>query len=141
MKHYRASSKNRVVVDTNVWISGIVFGGKPEQVLRRLLDGAADLIISEELIAELRQKMTQKFPDYLTRFNKIEASVREDVELVKPDKFLAPVCRDPDDDKFIETALAGGANYIVSGDKDLLDIGKYQNIRIIKPAEFLKLLN
>ncbi|MGH9856759.1 MAG: putative toxin-antitoxin system toxin component, PIN family, partial [Acidobacteriota bacterium] len=78
MKHSRIDRKKRVVIDTNVWISGIVFGGKPEQVIRYLLDGQAELIISEELIAELRQKMTQRFPDYLTKFSRIEASIRKD---------------------------------------------------------------
>ena len=136
MKPYR---KKRVVVDTNVWVSGIVFGGKPEQVLRYLLEEEAELIISEELITELRQKMTKKFPDYLTKFDRIEASIREDVMAVSPDKLPTPVSRDPDDDKFIETALTGHADYIISGDKDLLVLGAYQGIKILKPADFLAL--
>lgn len=140
MKHYRTARKRRVVVDTNVWISGIVFGGKPEQVLRSLLDGQAELIISEELITELRQKIIQKFPDYLTSFQGIEASIRKDIRLVRLDVSLRPVSRDPDDDKFIETALSGRADIIISGDRDLLEIGAYEGISIVKPAEFLDIL-
>jgi putative PIN family toxin of toxin-antitoxin system len=119
----------------------MVFGGRPEQVLRYLLEEGAELLMSEELITELRQKMTQKFPDYLTKFDHIEASIREDVRMVGPHKLSSPVSRDPDDDKFLETAVTGQADYIVSGDKDLLDLGEYEGIKILKPAEFLAIFD
>ena len=61
-------------------------------------------------------------------------------EMVEPVSFAKPVCSDPDDDKFLEAAVAANADYVVSGDAALLRLKGHGNIGIVKPAEFLKLL-
>lgn len=102
------------------------------------LDGQIEIVISEELISELRRKVTNKFPLFLPHFALLEESLREDAEIAKLGGQTVKVSRDPGDDKIIETAITGKCQYIVSGDKDLLTLGNYQGVQIIMPADFLK---
>lgn len=137
----QAPSKPQVVIDSNVWISGLVFGGSPEEVIKHFIDGRIIVVTSEELLSELRQKITQRFPLFMPNLELLEASIREDALLVRLGMLDVSVSRDIDDNKFIETAVVGNAQYIISGDKDLLDIQSYKDVKIVKPAEFLKLVS
>ncbi len=130
--------KPRLTIDTNVWLSGIVFGGKPQLLIKLFVEEVILVVISEELLSELRRIVTQKFPLFLPKLALLEESLRHDAELVKLGSQTVTVSRDPDDNKVIETALIGNCQYIISGDKDLLDIGLYKNIEIVKPAAFLQ---
>jgi uncharacterized protein len=131
------SNRPKVVIDANVWISGLIFGGKPEKVLQLFIDGLINVVMSEELLSELRRKISQRFPLYVPKLTLLEASIREQALFVPLGSLSIIVSRDKNDDMVIETAVIGGASYIVSGDKDLLAIGRYKNIAIIKPADFL----
>ena len=131
------SAKPQVVIDTNVWLSGVIFGGKPEQVLRRFVDGSLIVVTSEEMLSELRRKVLQKFPHYAPYLGALEASIREKALLVQLGSQPVRVSRDPDDNIVIETALLGRAHYVISGDKDLLVVNVYNDISIVTPAEFL----
>lgn len=133
--------KPKIVIDTNVWLSGVIFGGQPAQLLRLFIEDDIDVVISEELITELRRKIIQKFPLYTSRLDLLESSLRLDAELVKLGAETVRVSRDPDDNIVIETALLANCHYIVRGDKDLLIIGQYRGVQIMKPAEFLDLFN
>ena len=135
----QSSSKLQVVIDTNVWISGLVFGGNPEKIIRRFIEGQLIVITAEELLSELRRKITQRFPLYEPQLALLEASIREDAILVRLGSIQISASRDTDDNKFIETAVIGDAQYIISGDKDLLTIGEYDGVQILKPFEFLEL--
>lgn len=132
--------KPQVVIDSNVWISGLVFGGNPEKVIRLFTEGHILLITSEELLSELRRKISQRFPLFAPNLALLEASIREYAIMVRLGTLPITVSRDTDDNKFIETALAGNAEYIISGDEDLLVLKSYKDIRIVKPAEFLNLI-
>ena len=134
----------RIVVDTNVIVSGVFFGGVPRRILEYWRDEAFDLISSPEILEEyedvlnrLEKKSKTSKGQLASRFMKlfIEKSV-----VVQPthDKKIS---RDPDDDKFINCALSGKALYIVSGDNDLLDINKVEGIEIITAREFLDRLS
>lgn len=129
--------KLRLVIDTNVLISGLVFGGKPGQIIKLLANDKIQLVISEELLSELRRKIHQRFPLYVSNLELLEASLRKDAEMVQLGEHNINVSRDPNDNMFIETAFIGGCENIISGDKDLLDVGEYMGIRIISPAQFL----
>ena len=128
----------RVVIDTNVYISGLFWGGLP----RRLLDFAREenylLFTSTGIPDEIYKKLIGKFRlkeaearffifDLLTFSNPIEVSER--VTLVQAD---------PDDDKFIECSVSCGADYLVSGDHHLTDLKAYRGIRILKVRDFLE---
>jgi putative PIN family toxin of toxin-antitoxin system len=137
----RTSPRPRVVIDTNVLISGIVFGGKPRRVFDLLAERSIIVIIAEELLTEARRKIGMKFPDFIEDLERIEKLLKRDALLVRLGTVQVAVSRDPDDDKFIEAALVGAAGFIVSGDKDLLIIKKHEDIQIVTPAEFLDIIS
>lgn len=126
-----------VVIDTNVWISGLIFGGKPETILKLFIDGKIAVIISEEIMTELRRIITAKFPLFKPKLGLLEASIRDDAILVPLGENTIKVSRDADDNKVIESAVIGKADYIISGDDDLLILKNYKNVTIVKPATFL----
>ena len=129
----------KIVIDTNVIVSALFFGGKPRALLELVATGHLDIFVTQEILAEYYATINYQLEEYhghqlspfLPEFTKV-ASVIEPSSRVR-------VCRDPDDNKFIECALDGQCSYIVSGDKDLLDIRHYKNIRIITVLEFLGL--
>ncbi len=131
--------KPQVVIDTNVWISGLIFGGNPEKIIRLFIEGQIIVVCAEELLSELRRKITQRFPLFLPNLSLLEASIREDALFISLGTVQITASRDIEDNKFIETALTGQASFIVSGDKDLTDIGSFQSINILKPKEFLEI--
>ena len=131
----------RIVADTNVFISSIVFGGKPRDVINLIADDEVTLVTAEALITEIRQVIINKFPEFIQDLSRVEKLLEQDAEWMKLGFKSVAVSRDPKDDKFIETALIRDCLYIVSGDKDLLDIKEYDGIKIVKPAEFLKLFS
>jgi len=132
------SHKPVVVIDTNVWVTGLIFGCKPELIIHLFIDGQINVVISEELVSELRRKINQRFPLYLKNINLLEAAVRDQALVVPLGLVEVNISRDKDDNVVIETAIAGGADYIITGDKDLLVLKKYKNIKILKPSEFLE---
>ena len=132
-------TKPQVVIDTNVWISGLVFGGNPEKIIRLFIEGQIIVVCAEELLSELRRKITQRFPLFLPNLGLLEASIREDALFVSLGTVQITASRDIKDNIFIETALTGQASFIVSGDRDLTDIVPFQSINILIPKEFLEL--
>jgi putative PIN family toxin of toxin-antitoxin system len=129
----------RVVIDTNVFISAIVFGGKPRRVINLVADDSVTLIMAEAIITEIRRIIVSKFPNFLEDLMRVEKLLEQDAEWVKLGFNTERITRDPNDDKFIETALIGSCHYIISGDKDLLDLKEYMGIKILSPAGFLSL--
>lgn len=134
-------NKPRIVIDTNVLISGIVFGGKSRQILDLLAEQSVIVIVAEEILTELRRKISSKFPEFIEDLNKVELLLKRDTVLIKLGATHINISRDTDDNKFIEAAILGKCSFIVTGDKDLLVLKSYENIRIVKPAEFLELVS
>jgi putative PIN family toxin of toxin-antitoxin system len=130
-------SRPRVTLDTNVLLSALVFGGKPRQIIELFARDLIDVVISEEILTEMRRHVANKFAAFSDDLRKFEILLEQDAELVKLGDITIAVCRDPDDDRILETATIGACDYIVSGDKDLLVLEKYKHIQILKPAEFL----
>ena len=131
-----------VVLDTNVFISGIHWKGICELLLRKWINNEFQVIISPEIIEELlRVLKIFKIPMEEDKINFWKQLLIEKSTLVYPTIKLQVVRNDPDDNKFIEAAIDGGANFIVSQDKHLLSIRKYEEIKIVNPKEFLELLN
>jgi uncharacterized protein len=132
--------KPRVVVDTNVFISAFLFGGKPEAVLDVIHAGAFALVFSAPLQREVDRILHEKSgwtPDQRQR-----ACDRfwENGLLVVP-RARIDACVDPDDNRILECAVEGQAQFIVTGDKDLLRMQSFRGIAIVTPAEFLDRLS
>lgn len=135
---------NRVVLDTNIWISAALSkDGAPAQVVRRVLERGVP-VFSTDTFAELEARIWKpKFDRYLSM--DIRRAILRDANAsahwVDIPESIASLhyCRDVDDDKFIHTALAASTPWLVSGDQDLLDISDELAVRIIAPAQALQM--
>ena len=128
----------RVVIDSNVWISALVFGGSPRRVFEAVVSKGHSLALSEEIVTEVRRVLHAKFPDFSLGFEALLTVVAPRIHYVTLGTLQVDVCRDPDDNRVLETAVIGGADFIISGDNDLLALGQYAGISICSPAETLK---
>ncbi len=132
----------RVVLDTNVIISALLFTGRTSDLTPLWQAGEITPLVSREILDEYIQVLA--YPKFHLTENEIRSLIEEEVlpyvQVVKPRKRLNVVRRDPSDDKFIECAVAGKSLVIVSGDKDLLSLETYRNISIMTPVQFLESL-
>jgi uncharacterized protein len=131
----------RVVLDTNVLLSALVFpGSKPDQVLQRVRGGEVELFLSSFILAELERILRDKF-----RFTKRKTDERLNVirrlaTLVEPTERIALVTAKDDDNRILECAVAASADYLVTGDKEhLLPLQCIGTTQIVTPAAFLEL--
>ena len=129
------------MLDTNVWLSALVFGGKPRQIVALFARGFVSVVVSEEILTEMRRNVRRAFPDFSDDLARMEALIEQDAEMAQLGTVTIAVCRDPNDNHILETAIIGQCAYIVSGDNDLLALKSCQGIRILKPDEFLRLNN
>lgn len=131
----------RAVLDTNVVISGIFWKGAPFEILVAWQSRRFGLVISEEILDEYRrvgEEIARKRGGATVAA--LLRLIERESEIVEPVSLGAAVCSDPDDDKFLATALAGHAKYVVSGDAALLRVKNYKSIEIIRAAQFLGFL-
>lgn len=128
----------KAVFDTNVLVSAFNFPGSiPEDAFRLCVDRQVELITSRALLAELARILTDKFGWAIDRVARVVDQLSRLGTVVEPGEHVAVVEADPDDDRVLEAALASDAEIIVSGDKHLLRLGTWTNIRILRPAGFL----
>ena len=129
-----------VTADTNLYVSGLVFGGIPLTFLDHARAGAFTLAVSEPLLSEIREVLQIKFAwadhEVTTALSQLDdCSVH-----VHPSEAFDAVPGDPDDNRILECAVAAQAGFIVTGDSHLLRIGHFRNIRILKVADFMAIL-
>ena len=142
------SSKKRVlkvVLDANVWVSALLWGGKPAAVIKAAEDGKISIVTSEEIVGEISQvltypKLSKIYQAENLRHEDLIEAVLKIAKFVKVTKKFNVVLEHSADDKFIDCALAAGADYIVSGDKHLLKIVSYKKTQILSVNEFLQLI-
>ena len=128
----------KIVIDTNVLISAMYFGGNPRKLVRLLLKDAFDAFANEGIVTEYIESTDEFMEKYEDKLADIALP-----DIISKMKQIEPVadvhvCRDPDDDKFIGCALDSKSKYIVSGDKDLLSLGSHENVEIVTVADFLR---
>lgn len=132
-------NRHRIVLDTNVLISGILFGGKPRLALDLVISGLIDCSLSIAILDELKDGLQRpKFgfsPDAC--FHIVE-ELHGVCDLISVSISFDMIRSDPDDNRVLECAVEARAHFIVSGDSHLLDLGKFEKIRILSPAEYLK---
>jgi len=128
----------KIVLDTNVLISAIVFGGRPREVLKKMIAGTFTMAVSAEMLSEFQGVLEGK------KFRYPSAIVRNIVnellgvsELVRPTMKVEQIKADPADNRILECALASRAACIVTGDRHLLELGRFEGIPILDVAAFL----
>ncbi len=128
----------RVVLDTNVFVSGVFFTGPPHQILNAWRNGRIQILLSEEILKEYQRVgeiLSGEHPEVdLGPFIELIAN---NAELTQPQQLPRPICDDPDDDKFLACALAGKSRLIISGDKHLLKVSGYKGIQVLRPRKFV----
>lgn len=135
-----------VVFDTNVIISRYLSPiGIPAQLLRLWRRGIFTLVVSEPILQEYRTTLLYDHLQALHHKNTVEIdriveNFRKQSRYIIPTEPVTIIQNDPADNKFLACALAGNAEYIVSGDHHLLDVGEYRGIRVLRPTSFLRLL-
>ena len=136
----------RIVIDTNVLVSAVLSQQGPSHALwDHVLNTRVELFVTQALLDEFADVISRdKFAAVLARTTRTSQAIllklRESAELVASVPLPAPVSRDPDDDHVIAAAVAAQAEWIVTGDRDLLVLGSYEGIAIITPAQALRAL-
>jgi len=131
----------RVVIDTNIYISAVFWGGKPREVVDLGRDENILVFTSLDINGEIREKLKTKFGLNDEEVDRILLDFSTFTVPVKVTKRIQVVSDDPDDDKFIECALSCDADFIISGDKHLLKMKEYAGIKIFKAKEFLSVFS
>jgi uncharacterized protein len=128
----------KVVIDTNVFVSGIFFNGPPYQVLKAWRDSKIELIVSLDILDEYRRVAEILAEEHPTiNLAPILGLVIQNAVIYSAPKLSDAVCEDPDDDKFLACSLASGSTIIISGDKHLLEVSGYRGIEVLKPRDFV----
>ena len=134
----------KAILDTNVLISAVISTGVPHEVVVAGFEGEYEIIVSVATLTEFRETLL-KYPE---RFHMDEQEVQKEVETIRyfaefvdPEEEIKAVKADPDDDKFLEAAVAGNVDYVVSGDQHLLGLNSFRGIEIITPRTFYERLD
>jgi putative PIN family toxin of toxin-antitoxin system len=130
--------RRRVVFDTNILVSALVFsGGKGEAALRRIIEQADQLIVSRPIVDELLEVLARKFARDAEELAHVAVFVTELATVVAPKRRLR-VVKDDADNRILECAVTGRAAAIVTGDKALLALKLYESIRILTLRDYLE---
>jgi len=132
------SIKLRVVVDTNVFISGLLWGGNPGKILNLWFWGKFNLLMSPYLCFEIID-VYQKFDNPSQDIEKLRLYLETKTIKIIPKKKVR-VCRDPKDNQILALCWVGQADFLITGDKDLLSLKEFKNTKIVRPKEFLKII-
>ena len=134
------------VIDTNIVLSAAIAGGRPLEIIRLVENSEVSIITSNTLIAEVNEVLNRKkFRQYFEARRDVPQRIldiylRAAVMVETIPDILADAVRDPKDLKFLAVAVGGNADYLITGDEDLLSLGVYQNVKIVTPAYFLNVV-
>lgn len=127
----------RLVLDTNVVMSAIFFGGDPKIIIRAAIAKKVELVATQALVDEYHEIAERLHEYYPTVSYRRPLAIFESLlKIVRPATLSGNVCRDPDDDALIACALGGKAKIVCSGDEDLLVLNGYRGLEIMKPHDF-----
>jgi uncharacterized protein len=127
----------RATADSNIWVSGLNWHGKPHELLNLARDGKIELAISDAILDEFSRILHDKLEWSDDRLNSMRAEVATFTKRVSSTETLDVVKADPDDNRILECAVAAGSDVIVTGDAHLLQLGAYRGIKIMNVADFL----
>ncbi len=134
------NKKLKVVINTNVFISGLNFAGKPSEVLELFIKEEIEVYISPFILRELERILREKFEWDEERITRVLSYIKEKAIEVQPKFKLSVIKKKGEDNRILECALEGRVQYIISGDKrHILPLKEYEGIKILSPTEFLRL--
>jgi len=129
----------RVVADTNILVSALLFGGTSEQVFLAGLRGEIQLLTSLPLLKEFEKVLKEKFKLSIRLAREIIEEVREVAEIIEVSSHIKAISYPDEDNRVLECAVDGKADFIVTGDtRHILPLKEYSGIKILSPSEFLK---
>ncbi len=132
----------RVVLDTNVLISGVLFGGKPRRIIESVVKGKINAYLSPVILDEFKDVIARpKFGLGDETSFEITREIEDTFLFVFPKIVIERIKDDPDDNAILECALTADAEYIVTGDPHLLGLDSFKGMQILTPATFLTKLN
>jgi uncharacterized protein len=133
------AEKPKLVLDSNVLISALVFGGKPGEILELAVKGLIEVAVSDDILEEVGGVLGGKKFQYPAKAVRALINELEDLaDLVDPVDKIDAVPQDPEDNRVLECAVESGANVIISGDSHLLALQSFGRIKILNPGEFLR---
>ena len=132
----------KVVIDTNVWLSALLWGGQPNLIIQLIEQKQIQAISSENILTELtdilqKPKLQKRLDRLIITADAVVIIAKRLMTLVVIEEVIIPELRDPKDQMVLATAISGNAKIVISGDKDLLVLHPYGNISILLPQEFL----
>ncbi|MGB9500419.1 MAG: putative toxin-antitoxin system toxin component, PIN family [Dissulfuribacterales bacterium] len=133
-----------VVIDTNVVVSGLLFGGTPSRLVSLWKAGLIEPVFSKKILNEYLQVLA--YPRFSLSKTEIEFLLKHEILPyfqaidISSESHEVIIESDPDDDKFLLCALTGTCDFIISGDKHLLELKSYHGIKIVTPADFLEMM-
>ena len=128
----------KVVLDTNVLVSGVFFGGQPGKILSAWRDDKVQIVLSTEILEEyieVLQRLEMFYPPIDVK--PVIELILANFEIITVSPLKEPISPDSDDDKFLACALASKARVIISGDKHLLSVDGFKGLEIVKPSEYV----
>lgn len=135
------SYKLKVVFDTNIYISAILFGGNPRQILELAREKGIELFVSKSILLETAEKLRDKFGWEEYEIEEVIEGISKFAKVVSPKKKVNTIRDDIEDNAILECALEGSVDIIISGDKKhLLSLGKFKNIPIVSAKQLLDII-
>ncbi len=136
-----AENSPKVLLDTNILVSAVIYGGTPREILSLVLDkqiiGVTSLVLLAELVDVLRKKFKLTSGDILL----IEKEIKKNFILVYPTQTVDILPNNNPDNRVLEAAVAGNCHYIITGDRELLGLKVFQGVNIVTATEFLAKMN
>lgn len=130
-----------VVLDTNIIISGLLFGGKPKEILQLITKGKLKGFISPYILFEVKDVLIKKFNWNLEMTNLLEDLLKKDFVVIHPKKTINFIKRVKADNRILECAVESEADFLISGDKrDILKIKRIRKTKIVTPEELLMIV-
>jgi putative PIN family toxin of toxin-antitoxin system len=129
----------KVVLDSNIFVSSFYWQGNPRRVFDRIINRYDELYITDEILEEISAVML--LGKFDTKKHEVEGYIKIIERYAKkifPKNRIENVSRDKDDDKILQCGVEGNVDFIITGDKDLLVLKEYKNIKIIKPKDYLE---
>jgi len=133
----------KTVLDANIIVSAAVWGGNPRKIIKRAADGLDKLFITDDIVDELEDVLRRPMFGLSTEEADLRIAEIEEIGkkvAISPERRITDACRDSDDNTYLECALAAGADYIITGDRDLLDLKEYGGVKIVNARSYLDIV-